>query len=83
MIIDNQELHDTLNVISFSEAVEYRLREKKLDSYLKAAVDLASELDLEDKDVAKLLSPALKDKIQLEAIEDGLMHKESTPMMTF
>lgn len=83
MIIDNEELYDTLNVISFSEAVEYKLRERKFENYISAVAELASELDLDDKEVVKLISPALRDKIRLEAEEAGLVYRDSKPMMTF
>jgi len=83
MIVDNEELHNLLAVISFSEAVEYKLREKKFENYITAAAELASELDLADKDVVKLISPALRDKIRIEGEENGLLYRDSKPMMTF
>lgn len=83
MIIDNQALHDALNVVSFSEAVEHRHREMKFETYISAVVDLASELDIDDKDVPKLLSPSLIEKLRLEAEEEGHIRKECHPMMTF
>lgn len=80
---DSEELHEILNVLSFSEAVEKHMREGKFESYISAVVDLAGELDLDDKAVAKLISNTLRDKIRLEAEEDGHMFKQEKPMMTF
>ena len=80
---DDEELHDNLNVLSFSEAVETHMKERKFESYISAVVDLASELDLDDKAVTKLLSDTLRDKIRLEAEEDGQLFKRDKPMMVF
>lgn len=85
MIISSgqEDLHEALNTISFSEAVERHLREHKFESYLSAIVDLANELDLDEKAIAKLLSDTLKEKIRLEAEEDGLMFRKEKPAFVF
>lgn len=80
---DQEALHEALNTISFSEAVEHHLRKHKFESYLSAIVDLSSELDLDEKQVAKLLSDTLKEKIRIEAEEDGMMFRKEKPAFTF
>ena len=80
---DEEILHDELTVLSFSEAVENHMRDGKFETYLSCIVDLASELDIDDKQVVKLISNTLRDKIRLEAEADGLLFKQETPMMTF
>ena len=51
---DEEILHDELTVLSFSEAVENHMRDGKFETYLSCIVDLASELDIDDKQVVKL-----------------------------
>lgn len=77
------KVEKTLNVRSFSESVERHMREMKFDSYLTAIVSLCNELDVEFKDVAKLMSPALRDKVELEAAEGGMLKTNSKTMMKF
>lgn len=80
---EQEQLFATLNIVSFSEAVEKHKQEEKFETYLAAILSLANELDLEEKDIVKLLSKTLIDKIKMEAIEDGLMFKEESPMYSF
>lgn len=84
MIVNEiDEVEKKLNVRSFSESVERHMREKKFDSYLTTIVSLCNELDLEFKDVNKLMSPALKDKVELEAAEGGMLKVSNKTMMRF
>jgi hypothetical protein len=83
MIVDETPVGLELNQISFSEAVERFMIDEKAESYIQAVVQVMEEFDLEEKAVAKLLSVSLKDKLELEAIENGNLKRTSSPMLTF
>lgn len=79
----NEELEQTLNVISFSEMVERRMKSDRIESYIKTIAILIQELDIDESEVSKLLSVSLRDKLELEAIESGNLKAKSIPMLTF
>lgn len=83
IVNETDEVEKKLNVRSFSESVERHMRERKFDSYLTTIVSLCNELDLEFKEINKLLSPALKDKIEVEAAEGGMMKVATKSLMKF
>jgi len=57
-----------LNPNKFSLEVEKTVKEKKLD-YIDAVVHLCEKYELEFKAVAKLISPTMKDKIEVDALK--------------
>lgn len=80
---DQEELFDVLNVVSFSEAVERHYIDNKIPMYSTAILDMMEEMDIEEKDVVKLISSTLKEKLRIESEEEGLLFKDDEPMMTF
>lgn len=62
-----------LNVESFHKLIEDIVDEHGVD-YLDAVMEFCSEHDMEPEDINLLMSPNLKDKIMLSAIDRGLMN---------
>jgi len=64
------------SVIKFSSDIEILVGTKKI-SYLEAIMQYIEEQKLDIEVVPKLLSPALKQKLEREATNLNLLHKES------
>ena len=80
---EQEALHDTINIISFSEAVEKAFAAKEFDSYIGAILHIADEMDLDEKQITKLISANLKEKLRIESEEEGLLFRSESPMFTF
>lgn len=67
------------------EIAEYveRLVLEEGDDYLSALLDACDQFHLDFNQLAKLLSPALKAKLETEASSNGLLKGGSKPMVTF
>lgn len=67
------------------EIAEYveRLVLEEGDDYLTACLDACDQFHLDYNQLAKLLSPALKAKLETEAVMNGLVKGGSKPMITF
>ena len=78
----NEQLESILDIVSFSEAIEDYVNDNG-GSYISAVLELASELDISDEEVPKLISKSLKDKLELEGIEEGFLRRTSNPMFLF
>lgn len=74
--IDN-ELSSELNCISFSEEIEFAVLEKRADGYMHAIIQFCEDHGFEYSEILKFISPSLKEKIQLEAEDQGLVKKTS------
>lgn len=65
-----------LNETSLQLQIEEKVSKLRM-SYIEAMISFCDENDLDYKDITKLLSPNLKDKIKLCAQEEGFMRVES------
>ena len=65
-----------------AEYVERLVLEGK-ETYLSACLDALDQFHLDYGQLAKLLSPALRSKLEHEATEQGLISGGSRPMVTF
>lgn len=74
---EETELSQSLNCISFSNEIEFAVLNKKSDSYMSAIVSFCEEHEFEYSEVVKYISPALKEKIQLEAEESGMVKRRA------
>lgn len=61
---------------TFQKIIEELVSSKRM-SYLDAVVHYCKENELDPEDVTKLISSNLKDKIKIDAMEDGFMRRES------
>jgi hypothetical protein len=60
----------------FQEEIEAIVSEKQL-TYLDAVVHYCATNELDPEDITKLISSNLKDKIKIDAMDEGLIRKES------
>jgi hypothetical protein len=65
-----------LNERSLEDKVEEIVLTKRL-SHIDALISFCSTNELEFEDIAKLITPNLKDKIKMNAEEDGLMKRSA------
>lgn len=65
-----------LNAVRFQEIVEELVRLKQIN-YLEAVLMYCQENELELEDVGSLITVDLKDKIKVDAMNEGLMKKEA------
>jgi hypothetical protein len=63
-----------LTEASFQLKVEEIVQVKRL-SYMDAVLHFCEENNMDPSDISKIVSSNLKEKIRLDAIEDGLMKK--------
>ena len=61
---------------SFHTLIEKMVNDKKI-SYLDAVLLYCSENEIDPEDIPKLLTSNLKDKIKIDAMNEGLMKKTS------
>lgn len=80
---EENDITKHLNKVSFSEEIERIMKEEKKESYLSAIVEFCNVHGLDFSDITKYISVPLKQKIELEAAELGLMKKGSNPAFTF
>jgi hypothetical protein len=81
--IEDEELNKELNCISFSEEIEFSVVNKLSDGYMTAIVKFCEEHGFDYSDIIKFISPSLKEKIQLEAEEQGLVKRKNKPAWIF
>jgi hypothetical protein len=81
--IENEELSNELNCVSFSEEIEFTVVDKKADGYMDAIIKFCDSHGFDFSDILKYISPALKEKIQLEAEQNGLLKKNSKTTWDF
>ena len=70
----NMPLDKILTKKKFSTMVENLVREKRLP-YMDAIIHLCEERDIDPLDVKKLISPSLKDKVEVEAMNLNMLPK--------
>lgn len=84
MILENEEpVEKHLNKISFSEEIEHLMRTERKESYLSAIIDFCTTNSLDYEDIIPYISTPLKQKIELEAAEMGMLKLESKPAYQF
>jgi hypothetical protein len=83
MIIQDELVAKTLNIRSFSEEIEGMVLRKDAETYISAIIKFCDAYGYDEMDVVKFISPALKEKLEKEAIEDGHLKRTSKPMMAF
>lgn len=66
----------TQSIIQFSSDIEIMVGLRKI-SYLEAIMEYIDEKRIDFEIVPKLLSPALKQKLEREASQLNLLHKEN------
>ena len=76
LLPEDEELSGHLNVVSFSETIEHTVFRGEAEGYLNAIVKFCEQHNLDFSEVTKFISPSLKEKIELEASNDGMMAKK-------
>jgi hypothetical protein len=84
MILENIEpIEQHLTKVSFSEEIERIMIDEKKESYLSAIVEFCTLNSLDYEDIIKYISTPLKQKIELEAAEMGMLKLDSKPAYQF
>jgi len=63
----------------FTKMVESTVKKKTI-SYLDAIIDICSEHNIEIDDIKKFISPAIKSKLEAEAIKLNLMVEKNNSL---
>jgi len=63
----------------FSKMVESTVKKKTI-SYLDAIIDICNEHNIEIDDIKKFISPAIKSKLEAEAIKLNLMVEKNNSL---
>ena len=66
-----------LTKAKFTKLIQTTVLEKRL-TYIDAVVDICEENKIEIEDISKFLSPVVKEKIEVEAMNLNYLPKEST-----
>ena len=66
-----------LTKAKFTKLIQTTVLEKRL-TYIDAIVDICEENKIEIEDISKFLSPVVKEKIEVEAMNLNYLPKEST-----
>ena len=66
-----------LTKAKLTKLIQTTVLEKRL-TYIDAIVDICEENKIEIEDISKFLSPAVKEKIEVEAMNLNYLPKEST-----
>lgn len=77
--IEDEELISTLNCISFSEEIEFSVANRSADGYMDSIIKFCEEHSFDYLEIAKFISPSLKEKIKLEAEDLGMVKKSQRP----
>lgn len=83
LAVEDEELAKELNCISFSEEIELAVLNNQSDGYMSAIIKFCDSHGFDYIDILKFISPSLKEKIQLEAEEQGLIKKTVKPAWEF
>jgi len=66
-----------LTKAKLTKLIQRNVLEKRL-TYIDAIVDICDENNIEIEDISKFLSPVVKEKIEVEAMNLNYLPKEST-----
>ena len=66
-----------LTKAKLTKLIQHTVLEKRL-TYIDAIVDICDENKIEIEDISKFLSPVVKEKIEVEAMNLNYLPKEST-----